>query len=180
MTIKLTRDEIIALVPCNLRKVPDFGRRKYMTASQALAAGAPIVDILWVAAKIGRRDICVRFAVECARRVAGEKPDRRILAALDEAIVSIVEFPSTTARLRRLEYLARDAKATANKFYYGTTGEAACQAALCAFYEMPGSIAEAAFHAAVQAREVVYKARGYLALRDETHEQEQLLIRLCS
>jgi hypothetical protein len=81
-TITLTRDQVAALRPCSDRSHL-FGRRKKMGARQALKAGASVDDLLWVANKLGRRDLCVRFALACAQRVAHLNPDPRVQAALD-------------------------------------------------------------------------------------------------
>ena len=81
--IRLTRAQVVALNPCSENHIPDFGRRKSMTASQALDAGTTIPNLLWVAGRLGRKDLCVRFALACAQRVAHLNPDARVQAALD-------------------------------------------------------------------------------------------------
>ena len=81
--IRLTRAQVVALGPCSESRIPKFGRRKTMTASQALDAGASVDDLLWVAGRLGRKDLCVRFALACAQRVAHLNPDARVQAALD-------------------------------------------------------------------------------------------------
>lgn len=84
MPLSLTRDELTALEPCDLPgKLALFGRRWRMTAAQALEAGASIDDLLWVAGRMDRKDLCVRFALACTRRVAHLNPDPRVQAALD-------------------------------------------------------------------------------------------------
>lgn len=66
----ITRDQLIALNPCGLDdRLKLFGRRKSMTVKQALAAGASIDGVLWVAGALGLKDECARFAVKCAERV---------------------------------------------------------------------------------------------------------------
>ena len=80
--IALTPAEVAALRPCSDCSHL-FGRRKKMNARQALEAGASIADLLWVADKLGRKDLCVRFALACAQRVAHMNPDPRVQAALD-------------------------------------------------------------------------------------------------
>lgn len=68
--IKITRAELAALEPCYLyERLQLFGRRKYLTASQALEAGATIEDILWVAGRLGLGVKCVEFAEACVKRV---------------------------------------------------------------------------------------------------------------
>ena len=56
-TLRLTYQDVLALRPCSIDRVPSFGRRKYLTAAQALERGATIEDLLWVAAKSAAR-IC--------------------------------------------------------------------------------------------------------------------------
>ena len=81
-TLKLTYQDVLALKPCSIDRVPYFGRRKYLTAAQALERGATIEDLLWVAGQIGRKDLCVRFALACTQRVTYLNPDPRVQAAL--------------------------------------------------------------------------------------------------
>lgn len=84
MPIRVTRKELMAMRPCNGEaRLALFGRRNSLTAKQAIKAGAYIPDLLWVAGELGRKDLCVRFALACAQRVAHLNPDPRIQAALD-------------------------------------------------------------------------------------------------
>jgi hypothetical protein len=80
----ITLAELLALDPCDPHaRKKLFGHRKSMTAKQALKAGVPIEDILWVASRLGRNDLCVRLALLCAQRVSHLNPDPRVHAALD-------------------------------------------------------------------------------------------------
>lgn len=88
--IALTREQVAALKPCFDRSHL-FGRRKTLNARQALEAGATIGDLLWVAEKLGREDLCVRFARACAQRVAHLNPDPRVQAALDATVKALAE-----------------------------------------------------------------------------------------
>ena len=82
MTIKLTPVELAALGPCK-DYTHLFGRRRSMTATQAIKAGASLSDLLWVARRLGLKTQCVRFDLACAQRVAHFNPDPRVQAALD-------------------------------------------------------------------------------------------------
>jgi len=82
--IRLSREELTALDPCDQdRRLALFGRRKYLTARLAMEAGATVSDLLWVAGRLGRKDLCVKFALACAQRTAHLNPDQRVQAALD-------------------------------------------------------------------------------------------------
>lgn len=85
MTIALTRAEVLALHPCNTRRIPKFAPGERMTARQALAAGATVPDLLWVLGELGRKDLCVRYAVACAQAVAHLTTDARSAAAIAAA-----------------------------------------------------------------------------------------------
>ena len=94
--IKLTYDQVLKLQPCSRNKIPDFGRRKYLTAEQALDKGVSVDDLLWVAGKLGRKDLCVRFALECAQRVSHNNTDIRVSKAL-RAVQAWLDSPSKSA-----------------------------------------------------------------------------------
>lgn len=69
--LSITRDELLAFNPCGgADRLALFGRRKSLTAAQALKAGASVRDVLWVVGRMGRKDLCVRFALAAAQRVA--------------------------------------------------------------------------------------------------------------
>jgi hypothetical protein len=80
--IKLTYDEVVALRPCSLSRIPRFGRRKTLSAKQALELDVSISDLLWVAGKLGLKKECVQFALLCAQRAQSNNTDPRVNAAL--------------------------------------------------------------------------------------------------
>ena len=47
-----------------------FGHRRTLTVRQAIKAGAPIRDLLWVAGRLGLGHLCADFAARCAARCA--------------------------------------------------------------------------------------------------------------
>src|ERR1700676_768986 len=87
--ITISLAELEALKPCSIKPgIRDrFGRSGHerLDTRTALEAGASFGNILWVAAKLGRKDLCVRFALLCAQRVAYLNPDPGVQAALDAA-----------------------------------------------------------------------------------------------
>ena len=86
--ITLSLSELKALGPCNMHnRRAWFGvtGRKRLDVVKALAAGATKDDILWVAVKLGRQDLCVRFALLCAQRVAYLNSDPSVQRALNAA-----------------------------------------------------------------------------------------------
>lgn len=85
MTLRLSYQQVADLEPCSLNRIPAFDKRKTMTAAQALAAGVPIDDLLWVAGQLGLKEQCVRFALGCARRAEHLSTDPRVKAANDAA-----------------------------------------------------------------------------------------------
>lgn len=112
--LSITLDALLALGPCDAEsRSTQFGRRKTMTAAQALKAGASVRDILWVAARMGRKDLCVRFALACARRVAHLSKDPRTQAALDAAQTWLGDPSEENRTAARRAYAdAADAAAT--------------------------------------------------------------------
>jgi hypothetical protein len=97
-----------------LDKIPSFGRRKYMTAAQALAAGVSIDDLLWVAGRMGLKEQCVRFALACARRVAYLNYDPCVQAALDATQAWLDSpAPETSEAAARAAWVAAEAAAEA-------------------------------------------------------------------
>jgi len=106
--IRLTREEALALRPCSTDKVPDFGRKKYFTAKEALAAGVSIPDLLWVAGRLGLKRQCVEFALGEAQSVAYLNPDPRVQAAIDAGQACLANPTPETA------YAAADAADAAN------------------------------------------------------------------
>jgi hypothetical protein len=84
--ITLTVEQLMALDPCEpSRRRALFRDRTSMNAREALEAGASISDLLWVAGRLGRKDLCVQFALACAQQVAHLNPDPRVQKALDAA-----------------------------------------------------------------------------------------------
>lgn len=84
MPVSITREQLREMNPCGLEaRMKLFGRRKSLSARHALAAGATVPDLLWVASRLGRKRECVQFALRCAQRVAHLNPDPRVQAALD-------------------------------------------------------------------------------------------------
>lgn len=82
--LSLTFAELETFGPCNLEaRRAWFKGRKRLTVRTALRARATAEDILWVAGQLGRKDLCVKFALLCAQRVAHLNPDPRVQAALD-------------------------------------------------------------------------------------------------
>lgn len=84
--MKLSYKQLLALEPCapEERKALFKGRRS-LTFADAIALGVSTSDSLWVAGRLGRKDLCVKFALACAQRVAHLNPDPRVQAALDAA-----------------------------------------------------------------------------------------------
>lgn len=123
MTIKLTRDQLAAMHPCDAdRRLTLFGRRKTMTARQALAAGATIGDLLWVAGRLGLKRECVQFALLCAQRTAHLNTDPRVQAAIDAAR-AWAESPTEENRLAARSAAAAAAESAESAVYKCYTGE---------------------------------------------------------
>lgn len=82
--LSITRKELRALRPCKAesRMALFVDDTTPLTAQEALEKGVSLPDLLWVAARLGHLDLCVRFAVECARTVAHLNPDLGVEAAL--------------------------------------------------------------------------------------------------
>jgi hypothetical protein len=101
-------DKIMTLTKAQLRKLGPCAMAPYehlfptartrVTARQALDGGVSIPDLLWVAAQMGRKDRCVRFALECAQRVAHLNTDPRVQAALDATKAWLDDPCEATAR----------------------------------------------------------------------------------
>jgi len=91
--LQLTRQQVLDLNPCSPNKIPYFRGRKSLTAAQALEAGSSIPDLLWVANKIGRKDLCVKFALACAHRVSHLNTDARVKSAL-KAVQTWLDYPN--------------------------------------------------------------------------------------
>ena len=112
--LSITRDQLASFDPCDLpARLKLFGKRKRLTARQAIAAGASIRNVLWVMGRVGRKDLCVRFALACAQRVAHLNPDPRVQAALDATSAWLAD-PTEEKRLatRNASAAATSASAT--------------------------------------------------------------------
>ena len=84
MTIRISKEELLDFSPCDAgRRLALFGRKKYLTAKQALEAGATISDLLWVAGRLRLKKQCVQFALASAQRAVHLNSDPRVQAALD-------------------------------------------------------------------------------------------------
>ena len=140
--IRLTREEALALRPCSTDKVPDFGRKKYFTAKEALAAGVSIPDLLWVAGRLGLKRQCVEFALGEAQSVAYLNPDPRVQAAIDAGQACLANPTPETA------YAAADAAANAARAAANAAADAAPETA----YAAANAAANAANAAANAAR----------------------------
>lgn len=171
MTITLSPTELRALRPCSDR-THLFGGRSRMNAAQALSAGATIPDLLWVAAKLGRKDLVVRFALACAQRVAHHNSDPRVQAALD-ATQNWLNDPTEQAR-RSAGPAGSDAYAAGSDAYAVGSAAYAADAVGSAAYAA-GSGAYAAAYAARSAAYAAYAARyaAYAAGSDPDTAAEQ-------
>ena len=156
-TIKLTRDQVVALGPCSEDRIPNFGRRKSMSAAQALEAGATIDDLLWVYGQLGRKDLCVKFALACAQRVAHLNPDPRVPAAIDAAAAWVAD-PSEENRA------AARAAGDAAWAAWAAAGAAGDAAAGAAAWAAAGAAARAAWAAARAARAAEREAQRAIFL----------------
>jgi len=146
MTITLTPEQLAAMEPCGLTdRLAMFGRRKSMGVKQALAAGATVRDILWVAGRLGLKDKCVRFALLAAQRAVRPDSDPRVQACLD-AVNSYVADPTAT-NLKELQAARSAAAAVAA----ATVAAAAYAAADAATTTAAVAAAAAAAYAAVAA-----------------------------
>ena len=149
--IKLTYDQVLKLQPCSRNKIPDFGRRKYLTAEQALDKGVSVDDLLWVAGKLGRKDLCVRFALECAQRVSHNNTDIRVSKAL-RAVQAWLDSPSKSA--------AWSARSAAEAAEAAESAESAARYAARSAAWSARSAAESARSAAWSARSAAWSARS--------------------
>lgn len=139
--LRITKDELLALKPCNPdARLKMFGRRKTMDVAAALAKGASIRDVLWVVSRLGRKDLCIAFALACAVHV--EKFDRTGTAkACNDAFAIWIKDPSSDnmsvlRTKRHAAYYAYYAAAAgdADAAYYAYYVYYACDAADAAYY----------------------------------------------
>lgn len=130
MTYKLTKDELLAMDPCDRdEQLKLFGRRKSMTARQALDAGASVPDLLWVAGRMGLKRQCVQFVLACAQRTAHLNTDPRVQAALDAASKWLAD-PSEENRLAAADAARAAAARAADAAWAARDQEIAAQRAI--------------------------------------------------
>lgn len=176
--ISITRDELVALEPCDLeQRLALFGRRKSLTAKQAFAAGATISDLRWVAGRLGHKTLLVKFALACAQRTAHLNPDPRVQAALD-ATQAWLDAPTEENRANAANAAAAAAYAATNATASYTTPAAyAAYAAAAAAYAASAAYAVSAASAASAA--AANAAAAYDAGREkETAIQEALFLEI--
>jgi len=172
--IRLTREEALALRPCSTDKVPDFGRKKYFTAKEALAAGVSIPDLLWVAGRLGLKRQCVEFALGEAQSVAYLNPDPRVQAAIDAGQACLANPTPETA------YAAADAADAANAAAdaadaANAAADAAANAAADAAPETAYAAANAAANAANAAANAARAAANAAANAARAAQRERFL-----
>jgi hypothetical protein len=186
MTTKLTPTKLLALNPCDAdKRLALFGKHKSLTAIQALKAGFSISNILWVAGKLDRKDLCVRYALAVAKRVAHLNPDPRVQAALD-ATQAWLDNPSNAAYTAYTAYTAAaDAAATDAAYTAYTARSAAAYAATyaadAATYAARSAArsadaADAAYAATYAADAATYAATYADARTTEEEEQRKLFL----
>lgn len=114
--LKITRDELLALNPCDGdARLALFGPRKSLTAAQALKAGVSIRDVLRAAEQKGRKDLCVRFALLAAQRIALFDKSGTAQPCLDAANTYAADPSAANLSALRKKYAAvRAANAAAN------------------------------------------------------------------
>lgn len=114
--LTVSRSQLLALKPCNpSSRIALFGSAATLTCASALAAGASISDVLWVAARLGRKGLCIQFALACA--VRAEKFDKSGKAAACNKASSaylISPTPENLAALRTARTAAHAAYAAAH------------------------------------------------------------------
>lgn len=148
--LQITRKELLALRPCNAesRAALFVDDATPLTMQEALDKGVLIPDLLWVAARLGRVDLCVRFALACASRVAYLNTDPCVQAALD-ATQAWLDNPcqETADAAARAAYVARAATRAATR----AAARAARAAARAAYAAYAADAADAAAYAAAYA-----------------------------
>ncbi len=168
MPTSITRDQLIAMRPCNPNThLARFGKRKSMTIRQAFNSGATIKDLLWVAGQLGRKDLCVKFALACAVRAGRFTKDQRVhdcLAATQTYIDN-----SSKMNLAALTVARR-------KIVHGTYAAYAAYTAYTAAYAAYATYAAAAVaDAAADAATTTYTER-----QKEIKAQKALFIKIFS
>ena len=162
--ITLTKDQLKVFRPCG-DQIKLFGKLNEMNAQQAFDAGASIRDLCWVAQKLGRKDLLVRFALKCAQSVVHLSTDPCVQAALD-ATQTWIDNPSEKNRLAAFAAFAADAAG------YGAVYAAAAAAAAAAVYAAAAASAAADAVYAAAAASAAADAAGYAAAASAARKQE--------
>jgi hypothetical protein len=194
--ITLSKSELEALDPCDMhrrRAMFGFTGRKRLNVIQALDAGASTQDILWVASRLDRKDLCVRFALLCAQRVAYLNRDQRVQKALDTAQAWLGRPSAETANAAYAATNAYAAYAAANAAAYAANAaaySAKAAAAYAAYYAAYAAANAAAYapYAAADSAAYAVKAAAYTgddanaerARLEEQEEQRKILIQVMS
>jgi len=172
--IRLSREELTALDPCDqAHRLALFGRRKYLTARLALEAGATVSDLLWVAGRLGRKDLCVKFALACAQRTAHLNPDPRVQAALDATAAWLANPCEDTQSAASSASSARSAALAAASSASSAALAAASSAAWAAEAAARWPASSAALAAEAAARWLVSSARS---ARSEQEVQKEIFL----
>lgn len=70
-TMSISLAELKEFHPCRPEeRFRLFESRTTLSVSQALKLGVSIDDILWVAGRLGQKDLCVKFALGCAQHIS--------------------------------------------------------------------------------------------------------------
>lgn len=147
MARKLTFEQLAALNPCNLsgRKAL-FGRRKALTVKQALAAGATVHNILWVAGQLGHKTEIVEFTCRAASRVAHFDKSRKSAACID-VTRRYMRGAATIGELKNARFTAAaPADAAAAAAAYNVAADAADAATYAATYAADADAERTAQH----------------------------------
>ena len=186
--LSINKTDLLALKPCDpAQRAALFGRRKSLTAAQAFEAGATIRDVLWVLGKLGRKDLCIEFALQCAQRVAPLDKRGTAQPCIDATRAYVAEpTEENLAALRHRRAAAADDAADAA--YAAAAAAAAADDAADAAYDAAYAYAAAAYaadaayaYAAAAAAYAAYAAAdaadAYAGARcREIEEQKKILI----
>jgi hypothetical protein len=105
----LTRAALIDMKPCDLsERLALFGDADSLTTEQALAAGATVDDILWIAGRLRLTDGIVEFAERCATRAKGYATAAAVAryAARSADAAAVVAADAATAAADAARYAA--------------------------------------------------------------------------
>jgi hypothetical protein len=165
MSPSLSYDELIALKPCGATKWKAlFKNGERLTAREALAAGASISDLAWVAGRLGLKRQCAQFALACAKRVAHLNTDPRVQAALS-ATQTWIDNPSDL-----------NADAAADAAAYAAYAAYAANAAASAAYAAAHAIN--VYDAAANADNAAKYAASAAADDAEREEQKRIFLEI--